>query len=202
MAKSRKKRNRASGRVRVARSRSRNVKRYSARRRSNKGYTIRRRSRNPIMKAHRRRRRSSNPFATSISLSRPTGLITAGVGVLVGVAATKFLVSLLPASIAGNTLYATVAGFAAAAVEWWLLSLVSPEFGAAAGLGGIAEAGSIALSNFMPSLGSLALSGRGTGNFVPGRFAVPQNPILDAATGQPKFMSNAVRAYPMAYSTQ
>jgi hypothetical protein len=147
----------------------------------------------------RRRRRASNPFATSISLSRPTGIITAAAGVLVGVAATKFLVGMLPASISGNTIYATVAGFVAAAAEWWLLSLVSPEFGAAAGLGGIAEAGSIALTNFMPSLGSLALSGR-MGDFVPGRFAVPQNPVLDAATGQPKFMSSAVRPYPPAYA--
>jgi hypothetical protein len=150
----------------------------------------------------RHRRRSSNPFATSISLSRPTGIITAAAGVLVGVAATKFIVGMLPASISSNTLYATIAGFAAAAFEWWLLSLVSPEFGAAAGLGGVAEAGSIALNNFMPSLGGIALSGRGTGDFVPGRFAVPQNPVLDAATGMPKMMSGAVSAYPRAYAIQ
>lgn len=146
-------------------------------------------------------RRSHNPFGTSISIQRPVEIITAGIGVLVGVAATKFIVGMLPATISGNTLYSTIAAFAAAGLEWWLLSMVSPAFGAAAGLGGIAEAGSIALTNFMPSVGgALALSGRGQGDFVPGRFAVPQNPVLDAATGTPRAMASAVSAYPRPYA--
>jgi hypothetical protein len=83
---------------------------------------------------------------------------------------------------------------------WWVGSFINPEFGAAAGLGGIAEAGSIALNAFLPSIGStLALSGRGQGDFVPARYAVPQNPILDAATGLPKRQAMVVSAYPKAY---
>ena len=197
MAKSRRrKRNRASGHGhRVARA-------HNRRRRNRGGYRPRHRRRNTvIMRAapRRRHRRSRNPFASTISLSRPAGIITAAAGVLVGVAATKFIVGLLPPSITSNTIYATVAAFGAAAVEWWLFSLVSPEFGAAAGLGGIAEAGSIALTNFMPSLSGVALSGR-LGDFVPGRFVVPQNPVLDAATGLPSAQRSAVSAYPKPYA--
>jgi hypothetical protein len=145
-------------------------------------------------------RRSSNPMASSISLSRPSGIVQAGVGVLVGVAATKAITAALPAAVTGSPLYSTVAAAAIAVGVWWVGSMVNPEFGAAAGLGGIAEAGSIALNAFLPSVGStLALSGRGTGDFVPGRYAVPQNPVLDAATGLPKRQAMVVSAYPKAY---
>jgi hypothetical protein len=145
--------------------------------------------------------RSKNPMASSISLSRPSGIVQAGVGVLVGVAATKAITAALPAEVTGSPLYSTVAAAAVAVGVWWIGSFINPEFGAAAGLGGIAEAGSIALNAFLPSVGStLALSGRrGTGDFVPGRYAVPQNPVLDAATGLPKRQAMVVSAYPKAY---
>jgi hypothetical protein len=155
-------------------------------------------------KGHRRAHRSSNPFSTTISIRRPAEILTAAAGVLVGVAGAKIIVGFLPATITSSTLYSTLAAFGAAAVEWWLASMVNPEFGAAVGLGGIAEAGSIALTNYLPSVGGpLALSGwRGTGDFVPGRFSVPQNPVLDAATGMPKVMAQAVSAYPKPYGVQ
>jgi hypothetical protein len=143
-----------------------------------------------------------NPMASSISLSRPSGIVQAGVGVLVGVAATKAVTAALPSEVTSSPLYSTLAAAAVAAAVWWVGSFINPEFGAAAGLGGIAEAGSIALNAFLPSVGStLALSGlrRGTGDFVPGRYAVPQNPILDAATGLPKRQAMVVSAYPKAY---
>ena len=146
-------------------------------------------------------RRSRNPLASSISLSRPSGIVQAGVGVLVGVAATKAITAALPSTITSSSLYSTIAAAAVAAGVWWIGSFINPEFGAAAGLGGIAEAGSIALNAFLPSVGStLALSGRrGQGDFVPGRYAVPQNPVLDAATGLPKRQAMVVSAYPKAY---
>ena len=148
---------------------------------------------NRTHRRNRRRRSSSNPFAKSISLSRPSDLVTAGAGVLVGVFGVKTVLPFLPSSITGNPMFATAAALAIAAGEWWLLSFVSPEFGAAAGLGGIAEAASVALTNY--GFPSLAL-----GDFVPGRFVVPQNPILDAATGFPKSMTAATSAYPRAYA--
>ena len=147
-------------------------------------------------------RGSRNPMASSISLSRPSGIVQAGVGVLVGVAATKAITAALPSEVTASPLYSTVAAAAVAAAVWWVGSFINPEFGAAAGLGGIAEAGSIALNAFLPSVGStLALSGirRGIADFVPGRYAVPQNPILDAATGLPKRQAMVVSAYPKAY---
>jgi hypothetical protein len=146
-----------------------------------------------------------NPMASSISLSRPSGIVQAGVGVLVGVAATKAITAALPSEVTSSPLYSTVAAAAVAAAVWWVGSFINPEFGAAAGLGGIAEAGSIALNAFLPSVGStLALSGlrgRGVNDFVPGRYAVPQNPVLDAATGLPKRQAMVVSAYPKAYAT-
>ncbi len=155
------------------------------------------------MKKHgigKKRHTASNPFAKSISLGRASDVVTAAAGVLVGVFLNKTLVGFLPASILANPLYATLAAAGGAVLEWWVLSMVQAEFGAAVGLGALAEAASIALTNYLPSVGgSLSLSGRGVGDFVPGRFAVPQNPVLDAATGMPKMQSMAVSAYPAAY---
>ncbi len=59
------------------------------------------------------------------------------------------------------------------------------------------NAGNQALNAFVPSVGSvISLSGyrRGTGDFVPGRFSIPENPILgnNPITGM-------AGAYPVAY---
>ena len=150
------------------------------------------------------RGRSRNPMASSISLSRPSGIVQAGVGVLVGVAATKAIVAALPANVTSSPLYSTIAAAAVAVGVWWVGGFINPEFGAAAGLGGIAEAGSIALNGFLPSVGSsLALSGRrGQGDFVSASrngFLATLGPTLDAATGLPKRQAMMVAAYPQAY---
>jgi hypothetical protein len=129
-------------------------------------------------KGGKRYRRSGNPFgASSLSLQTPTKIATAGAGVLIGVAVNRGIVSILPASVTGNNLYATLASFAVAFAQWYAFSMVNAEFGAAAGLGGIAEAGSTALNTWFPAIGSKV----SLGDFVPGKFAVPQNPVLDAA---------------------
>lgn len=145
-------------------------------------------------------RGSRNPMATTISLNRPSKVVEAGVGVLLGVAVTKGLVAALPANVTNSPLYSSVAAAGVALAIWWGGSMVSPEFGAALGIGGIAEAGSIALNGFLPDVGAkLALNG--VGDFVPGRFTVPQNPVLDAATGLPNNQVRAISAYPKAYQT-
>ena len=145
--------------------------------------------------------RSHNPMAKSIELHRPAQIVQAGVGVLVGVAATKAIVAALPTNITQSAAYSTAAAAAVAVGIWWLGSMVSPEFGAAAGLGGVAEAGSIALNGFLPNIGSkLALSGRGAGDFVPAAnngFLAVLGP--DIATAMPKRQAMAVAAYPPAY---
>jgi hypothetical protein len=197
MAKHRKRRGKAhrANVSRAHRSRRRRTNSHHRRRSRN----VSRRSLMSLMRRGRRghrRRRSSNPMATHISLTRPAAVIQAAVGVLVGVAATRAIVAALPANISGSSLYSTVAAVAIAVGIWWLGSMISPEFGAAAGLGGIAEAGSIALNQFLPSVGSVV----SLGDFVPGRFTVPQNPVLDAATGLPKRVAAVVAAYPRAYA--
>lgn len=150
------------------------------------------------MRKHRsnrgRRRSSGNPFAKQISLSRPSDMVTAAGGLLVGVFGVKAGIGFMPASLTSSPLLTTASALALAGLEWWALSFVSPEFGAAVGLGGIAEAISTGLDQFGVGQ-SLALSGwRGVGDFVPGKFTVPQNPILDAATGFPKMQANATAA--------
>jgi hypothetical protein len=197
MAKHRKRRGRAH-RAKVSHARNRRRRTNTHHRRRSRGVSAR--SVMALMrskrKGNRRHRRSRNPMATSISLHRPAGVVQAAVGVLVGVAATRAIMAALPANITSSSMYSVLAAGAIAVGIWWIGSMVSPEFGAAAGLGGIAEAGSIALNAFLPSVGStLAL-----GDFVPARYAVPQNPILDAATGVPKRQAAVVAAYPRAYA--
>jgi hypothetical protein len=198
MAKKRKRKNSAAGRHRhrVVARRSRNVKH----RRS-----ISKKQVQAFMRNHRmnrgRRRSSSNPFAKQISLSRPSDMVTAAGGLLVGVFGVKTGMGFMPASLTSSPLLTTASALALAGLEWWVLSFVSPEFGAAVGLGGIAEAISTGLDQFGVGQ-SLALSGLGRfGDFVPGRFTVPQNPVLDAATGFPKSQAMATAAYPRAYAT-
>jgi hypothetical protein len=64
-------------------------------------------------------------------------------------------------------------------------------------------AGQIAINQWIPSVGStIGLSGYGLRDFVPGKFAVPQNPVLDALNGAGGPMGGGVvgRAYPPAYA--
>lgn len=176
--------------------RARHVSNARRNRRRNTGRMVmhhRPRHRNAFAHYHRRRRR--NPMAKSITLARPAQIVQAAVGVLVGVAATRAIVAALPSTVTSNNLYGAIAAVAVAIGIWWIGSMISPEFGAAAGLGGIAEAGSVALNAFLPQVGSYV----SLGDFVPGKFTVPQNPVLDAATGMPMRQTAAVSAYPKAY---
>jgi len=124
-------------------------------------------------------RHSPNPFATTISVRTPVQIGKAALGVLIGVGLVKGVgnSSMVPAFISGNNFYLTLTKFALAGLVWWGVSFADSELGAAAGLGGIAEAGSNALNTWFPSVGQYSP----LGDFVPGRFAVPQNPVLDAA---------------------
>lgn len=157
------------------------VARVSRRRRS-----VRRRRRNPMVtttvrrrtRVYNRRRRYARRRNPALNRS----LLEKGGGILVGVAATKFLPTLLPANITGLT--GGLGGFgpvlitgAGAIAAGWLAERFMPRSAFADGVlsGGIALTLSSLLNMLAPQLaGSLAL--RGMGDIVPtGPFPVPNN---------------------------
>lgn len=189
------------------RTKSRNRKAYGSavhravnhRRRSNRRRNARTRV---VVMAPRRnhRRKSRNPsfMGSSVSVTRMAELVAAG---LIGVAINQAIQPMLPTSITGTAIGASVAAVVVAVAEWWAGSLIDKDLGAAAGFGGLMYAGSVVLNQFIPSVGSyVSLSGRrGAGDFVPGRFAVPQNPVTDAMSGMQSSGGLGQGAYPMAY---
>jgi hypothetical protein len=103
-------------------------------------------------------------------------------GGLVGVAATKYLPTLLPSSITaglggGPIMSVLITGAGAFAAGWLARKFVGGSFGDAVLFGGLMQAGSAALNAFAPPAlaGRLALNG--VGDIVPGWYPVPQNPI-------------------------
>lgn len=145
----------------------------------------------------RGRRRSSNPMFFG-SMVSPIQMGQYVLGGLIGVTVNRVVLPMLPAALTSSNMFATLTAFGLALVEWWAASFIDKSFGAAVGFGALMNAASQGLNAFVPSVGStIGLSGRGVGDFVPGKFAVPQNPVLDAGTpgGGPAMRS----AYPMAY---
>ena len=119
-------------------------------------------------------------------------------GVLVGVAATKYLPTLIPASLTsslgtGSFVSVLVTG-AGAFAAGFLARKVSPgAFADAVLLGGLAQTASAALNAFAPPTwaGRLALSG--VGDIIPGSYVVPQNPIKSAVIPMPSTGMGAFR---------
>lgn len=174
-------RRRASAAPRRRRRVSVNPRRHRRRNRRNPAPRVVVRYRNRRRRSNRHHRR--NPMPTSvfgIRLTIRSVPILVGGG-LAGVAVTKFLPTLVPASMqiggnAGRAAFSLIAAF----VGGWAGSLANPEFGGAMLFGGLMQFGSVVLNAFLPGfalpyVGPLALSGMG--ELVPGRFAVPQNPI-------------------------
>lgn len=150
-------------------------------------------------KRNGKRRRSSNPhfFGQQVNAMKMAEYIAGG---LIGVAVNKAVLPMLPTSLTSNTFAATATAIALAAAEWFVASLVDKDFGSAVGFGALMAAGTQVLNAFVPSVGStIGLSGRGWGDFVPGRFVVPQNPILDASSGLASGGGVMHGAYPVAY---
>jgi len=112
-------------------------------------------------------------------------------GGLVGVAATKYLPTLLPTSITsglggGPIMSVVITGAGAFAASWIARMLLGKtgaggEFADAILFGGLMQTGSAALNAFAPPsiAGKLALSG--VGDIVPGWYSVPQNPVTSRA---------------------
>jgi hypothetical protein len=106
-------------------------------------------------------------------------------GGLVGVAATKFLPTLIPSSITATLGASPIIGVAltvaGAFVASFIAKKVNSEFGDAVLFGGLMQAGSVLLTAFAPAALSSQLALSGMGDIVPGWFAVPQNPVTSRA---------------------
>ncbi len=146
--------------------------------------TNRRRRRHVGNRRHRRHySRRRNPAIFGHSGGKD--LLMMSGGVLVGVALTKYLPTLIPASILSSVSSFGSASFmsvlvtgAGAFAAGFLAKKVSPgAFSDAVLLGGLAQTVSAALNAFAPPTlaGRLALSG--VGDIIPGSYVVPQNPI-------------------------
>lgn len=177
---------------------SRNPRRHAAKAtvtRRRRRYTRRRRS-NPVVRHHRRRRRASNVHhrrrrhysrhRNPALFGRSGGkdlLIMVGGG-LVGVAATKYLPTLLPTSItasmgSGPFMGILVSGAGAFLAGWLARRFVGQTFGDAVMFGGLMQVGSQVLTAIAPPALASRLALSGLGEIVPGMYVVPQNPIKD-----------------------
>jgi len=146
------------------------------------------RRRNPV---RRHRRRNPNLFGVKVSGVQMGKAVAGG---LVGVAAAKFLPTMLPSNLVGSNIMRVVATGVSAFVAGWLAGKADRTFGDAVLFGGLMQTGSVALNAFVPSIGKqIGLSG-----LTPARFPLPDNPIAAgmmltapaAAAGAPIRASN------------
>jgi hypothetical protein len=171
----------------------------------------RRNTRVIVMQPRRANRRKSrrNPgfFGTSMTSTEGLKLIAGG---LAGVAAAKFLPTLLPASIGGgiasSNVGRTVLTGVAAVAAGFIAGKWDKRVGDAVLFGGLMQTASVALNAFLPSL--YQSLGIGLGEFAPGRFGLPQNPLrelpaapayLPAASGSRVQTTRLAGAYNPAY---
>ncbi len=146
----------------------------------------------------RRNRRRGNPIFFGANVT-PVQMGQYVLGGLIGVTVNRVVMPMLPSALTSSNAFATLTAFGLALIEWWAASFIDKSFGAAVGFGALMNAANVGLNAFIPSVGStIGLSGRGTGDFVPARFTVPQNPILDAGTAGSG--SSQRSAYPSAYA--
>jgi hypothetical protein len=159
-----------------------------------------RRSRNSRRMNYRRRRRNPALFGRS---GMKDMLLMVGGG-LVGVAATKYLPTLIPASMLSSfgtsSLVSVAITGAGAFVAGWLASKISKEFGEAVLFGGLMQTGSALLNAFAPASVSGALALSGVGDIVPtGMFPVPNNQFRSYVPPAPPSSSKGVGAFRGAF---
>ena len=125
---------------------------------------------------------------------------------LVGLGTNNLAMGMLPASLTtGGGVTAVAASAAIAFVSGWLVSKWDKDLGLFVGIGSMMAAGQLAINTWAPSIGStIGLSGfgRGMGDFVNGRFAVPENPVMrgNPQAGGPMGGGVLSGAYPAPYS--
>jgi hypothetical protein len=169
------------------------------RRRKNSASGRRRTARSVSMvRRNSRRGGKRNPafFGSSVTTTEMIKYIGGG---LIGVAATKALVPMLPDSLRGSQAMAVASSLAVAVAVGWAASKVDVKIGSMVLFGGLMQAASVFLNSYVPPVGRfIGLSGgRGVGEFVPARFPVPQNPILQSGGGGMTMAPS--RAYQSAY---
>ncbi len=189
--------------------------RHNRRRRSN---SRRRNTTRVVVMAPRRsnRRRSHrNPQLFGSSLGSKNSLMILGGG-LAGVAATKFIPTMIPSSITAGLGTSSFGPFIISGVSavgaWWLAKFVSEPFAEGVLFGGLMQTASVALNAFLPgfTIAGVPIALSGFGDLVAGSFAVPQNPLRQrqmaaapthsmAPTGSKVTTSGLGRAYPSAY---
>ena len=156
------------------------------RRRRTMANPVRRYRRRRTAVNHRRRRngrrymRRSNPFGTSTK-----DMVTLAGGILVGVAAAKYIPTLLPAGIipAGGNAYTgiLITGAAAFAAGYIAHRFMPGSFANGVMAGGVALTLSQLLNAVAPPSLSSSLALSGMGDIIPGYYTIPQNPITGRA---------------------
>jgi len=120
------------------------------------------------------RRRNPELFGRSVGVTEMTKQVLGG---LVGVTIVKTVPGMLPAAATSSPILATATSVVTALAAGYITGKVFPDLASAVMFGGLMQAGSVLLNQFLPSVGStIGLSG--LGNLVgPASFAVPQNPL-------------------------
>jgi hypothetical protein len=164
---------------------------------------------------HRRRtsahRRRSNPIRRTVRRRHnPTGgtmmkIVENTAAALVGLGTNNLAMGMLPASVtSGGGIMPVLASAAIAFGSGWLVSKWDKDLGLFVGIGSMMAAGQLAINTYVPSIGStIGLSGyRGMGDFVNGKFAVPENPVMrgNPQAGGPMGGGVLSGAYPAPYS--
>lgn len=137
----------------------------------------RRRVANPRRRSYSRRRRNPEAFGLKATSGK---FVQAVMGGLIGVAATKFIPTLIPMGLVGpNNLMRFVVSVGSAFVAGMVASKVaSGPISDGVLFGGLMQAASVGMNTFLPAGPARALAlTNGMGEFVGSRFVVPQNPI-------------------------
>ena len=163
-------------------------RRYTRRRRSvavnpRRRYTRRRRSMNVRRRRMNGRGRRRNPMFGQSGMKNYAVMIGGG---LVGVAAAKYIPTLIPSSVTASLgtspiMSIVVAGAGAFAAGYLAKRFMGNDFGDAVLFGGLMQTGSLILSAFAPAPLNTALALSGLGDIMPGWFAVPQNSVTNRA---------------------
>ena len=163
-----------------------------------------------------RRHRQGNPQLFGSSLGSKQSLMILAGG-LTGVAATKFIPTLIPSSLTAGLGSSSFGPFIISGVSaiaaWWLSSKISVPFSEGVLFGGLMQTASVALNAFLPgfTIAGVPIALSGFGDLVAGSFPVPQNPLRQrqlnagvgnhtmAPAGSKVTTSGLGRAYPSAY---
>lgn len=125
-----------------------------------------------------RRRMNPDFFGKDMQYAEIGKYVVSG---LAGVAVTKAVVPMLPASIVGSNAMRFAASLGVALAAGYAASFIGKDIGSGVLFGGLMQAASTGLNAFFPAASPyLGLSGyrNSLGEFVPASFPVPQTPVV------------------------